>query len=87
MLSSKRQTSYRHVLIISVLIGSICFLTLTPAMYLAFHALQWQRAVQVVEAAFLPALLLSGAAGLLAYQRDRERQALLDNDEFHEERG
>jgi hypothetical protein len=76
MSPSKSPTSRREVVIIGVLIGSVCFITLTPAMYLMFHALQWTRALQIVEACFFPALLLAGIAGLLAYQRVRSRQAL-----------
>ena len=85
MPASKSQTSYRQVVVISLLIGSVCFLTLTPAMYLAFHALQWHGAVQLVEAAFLPALLLSVAGGLLAYQRVRAHHPGLEPDASNEE--
>jgi hypothetical protein len=82
----KLQTPYRDVVIIGMLIGGVCFLALTPAMYLAFHALQWERALRIVEIAFFPALFLSVAAGLFAYQRARIRRTLWDDDAFHEKR-
>jgi hypothetical protein len=85
MPSSKVKMPYRDILLISVLIAGVCFLTLTPAMYLVFHALQWKRALRIVEAAFLPALLLAIAAGLLAYQRARLRQGLRNGEDAHEE--
>jgi hypothetical protein len=83
MPSSKVQMPYRDILLISVLIAGVCFLTLTPAMYLVFHALQWKGALRIVEAAFLPALLLAIAGGLLAYQRARSRQALRNSEDPH----
>jgi hypothetical protein len=64
----------RDIILIGIFIGSICFVTLTPAMYLAFHALQWKAALRVVEFAFPPALLIAIAACLLAYQRARLRR-------------
>jgi hypothetical protein len=64
----------RDIILIAILIGSICFVTLTPAMYLVFHALQWKAALRVVEFAFPPALLIAIAACLLAYQRARLRR-------------
>ncbi len=64
----------RDIILIGVFIGSVCFVTLTPAMYLAFHALQWKATLRVVEFAFPPALLIAIAAGLLAYQRARFRR-------------
>jgi uncharacterized membrane protein YfcA len=85
MPSSKLRTSYRDVLIIGVLIGGVCFVTLTPAMYLVFHALQWEGALRIVETVFLPALLLAVTACLLAYQHARARRALWKENEPHEE--
>jgi hypothetical protein len=82
---SKFQTPYRDILMVGVLIGAVCFLTLTPAMYLVFHALQWKRALDIVEAVFLPALLLAVAAGLLAYQRARARRASWPDAQSHRE--
>ena len=64
----------RDIILIGIFIGDICFVTLTPAMYLAFHALHWKAALHVVEFAFPPALLIAIAAGLLAYQRARLRR-------------
>lgn len=81
----KLQTPYRDVVIIGVLVGGVCFLTLTPAMYLAFHALQWERALRIVEIAFFPALFLAVVAGLFAYQRTRVRRALWEDDALHDE--
>ncbi len=69
MLSSRRLRSYREVLVIGVLIGSVCFVALSPALYLIFHALRWQGALRLVEAAFLPALLLAIAAYLMTSRR------------------
>lgn len=74
MLSRKGRVSLRDILLTAVFIGSICFVTLTPAMYLAFHALQWKGALRVVELAFPLALLLAIAAGLRAYQRAQARR-------------
>lgn len=87
MLPSKEKASLRDILLIVVFIGSICFVTLTPAMYLAFHALQWKGALRVVELVFPPALLIAIAAGLLAYQRAQVRRDETWNRETsHEER-
>lgn len=72
--SSPASVSCRNVLVIGILIGGICFLTLTPAMYLAFLALQWSWGTRLVEVAFLPSLFLSIAAGLLAYKRAQSRR-------------
>jgi hypothetical protein len=74
MLSCKTRVSLRELLLVTVFIGSVCFVTLTPAMYLAFHALRWAKALRVVELAFPPALLLAIAAGLLAHQRAQARR-------------
>ena len=76
MPSSERQVSNRDIFIIGLFIGSVCFVTLTPAMYLAFHALQWKSALRVIELAFPPAFLLAIAACLLVYQRARLRREL-----------
>jgi hypothetical protein len=81
----KFQTPYRDILMVGVLIGAVCFLTLTPAMYLVFHALQWKRALYILEVVFLPVLLLAVAAGLLAYQRTRARRAPWSDDHSHQE--
>jgi hypothetical protein len=72
--SSPSSVSCYDVLVICILIGGVCFLTLTPAMYLTFQALQWPWATRMVEAAFFPSLLLSVAAGLLAYKRAQARR-------------
>lgn len=78
-------TSKRDVVIVGLLIGSVCFITLTPAMYLMFHALQWEMALRIVEAGFFPLLLLAGMACLLAYQRARSRRADWRHDAEHAE--
>jgi hypothetical protein len=80
----KSPASYRDVLVISVLIIGVCLLTLMPTMYVISHALQWDRARRVLEFIFPPALILSGMAGLLAYQRARERRAMGQDDEAEE---
>ena len=85
MLSSKSQASYRDMFFIGVLIVGVCFLTLTPSMYLVFHALQWETAVRVVEMAFPPTLLLALGGGLLAYQRAKARRAMWDSDNTPDE--
>jgi hypothetical protein len=79
--ASSTAVSYLDILVIGTLIVVVCFFTLTPAMYLVFHALQWAWAIRIVEDAFLPSLFLSVAAGLLAYRRAQARQALLERDE------
>lgn len=77
---SPAQASYRDICVIAVLIVGVCCFALTPAMYMIFRALQWEQALRIVEAAFFPAFLLFGVAALLAYQRNRARQALWDDD-------
>jgi hypothetical protein len=68
---------YRHTIIIGLLIGTVCCLTLTPTMYLLFHALRWTRAQQALEGAFLPLLLLFAIAYLCAYQRAKVQSRFL----------
>lgn len=71
----------RDVLVIAILIAGVCFLTLAPSLYIAFHALRWERALQVLEVVFLPALFIGGIGALFAYQRIRaRRQVLAEND-------
>jgi hypothetical protein len=79
--SSSAPVSYRDIVVIGILIGGVCCFTLMPAMYLAFHALQWTWATRIVEAAFLPSLVLSVLAGLLAYKRVQARRILMGNHE------
>lgn len=86
MLPIKQAVLWRDVLLVVVFIGSICFVTFTPAMYLAFHALQWKGALRVVELAFPPALVLAVAAGLLAYQRAQRQCGAQEHDASYEER-
>lgn len=70
----------RDVLVVAILIAGVCFLTLAPSMYIAFHALKWEKALQVLEAVFLPALFIGGMGALFAYQRIRaRRQASAEN--------
>jgi len=76
MLPNKQVVLWRDVLRVVVFIGSICFVTFTPAMYLAFHTLRWGGALGVVELAFPPVLLLAVAAGLLACQRAQRRRGV-----------
>ena len=64
----------RDVFVVAFLIAGVCFLTLAPSMYIAFHALRWDKALQVLEAVFLPALFIGGLGALLAYQRIRARR-------------
>lgn len=72
--------SRQDVLVVAILIAGVCFLTLTPSMYIAFHALGWEKALQVLEVVFLPAFFIGGMGALLAYQRIRaRRQALAEN--------
>ena len=77
--SSPASISYRDVVVIGILIGGVCFFTLTPAMYLAFRAWQWPWATRLVEAAFLPSLFLSVVAGFLAYKRAQARRMVIEN--------
>lgn len=64
-----RQGRYRNIVYIGLLIGGVSGLTLLPAIYILLHAMQWTRALHIVEGAFLPLLCLSVAAGLFVYQR------------------
>lgn len=70
-------TPYRDVLVIAILIAGVCFLTLAPSLYIAFHALRWERALQVLEIVFLPALFIGGIGALFAYQRIKARRQVL----------
>ena len=71
---------YRDVLVIAILIAGVCFLTLAPSLYIAFHALGWEKALQVLEIVFLPALFIGGMGALFAYQRIKaRRQTLAEN--------
>lgn len=69
------RVSYRDVCLVAILIAGVCYFALTPALYLIFRALHWERALLAVEAAFFPTFLLFGMAALLAYRRSRARQA------------
>jgi hypothetical protein len=71
---------WREVAVIAILIVGVCCFALTPAMYLMFRALQWERAVRVVEALFPPALLLFAIAALLTYRRHKARRAMAQDD-------
>ena len=68
---------YRDVLVIAILIAGVCFLTLAPSLYIAFHALGWEKALQVLEIVFLPALFIGGMGALFAYQRIKARRQVL----------
>lgn len=67
----------QEFLVIAILIAGVCFLTLAPSLYIAFHALQWDRALQVLEIAFLPALFIGGIGALYAYQRVKARRQFM----------
>jgi Kef-type K+ transport system membrane component KefB len=82
--SSPSPVSPRDVFIVTILIAGVCFLTLTPAMYLAFQALRWTWATRLVEGAFMPALFLTVLAGLIAYKRAQARRALLNSDDSND---
>ena len=69
--------SRQDVLVVAILIAGVCFLTLAPSMYIAFHALKWQKALQVLEVVFLPALFIGGMGALFAYQRIKARRQVL----------
>ena len=69
--------SRQDVLVVALLIAGVCFLTLAPSMYIAFHALKWQKALQVMEVVFLPALFIGGMGALFAYQRIKARRQVL----------
>ena len=69
--------SRQDVLVVAILIAGVCFLTLAPSMYIAFHALKWEKALQVMEIVFLPALLIGGMGALFAYQRIKARRQVL----------
>ena len=79
-MSSVPPPSRQDVWVVAVLIAGVCFLTLAPSLYIAFHALRWERALQILEVAFLPALFIGGMGALFAYQRIKaRRQALPEN--------
>ena len=67
----------QDVVVIAILIAGVFFLTLAPSLYIAFHALRWEKAVQVLEIAFLPALFIGGIGALYAYQRVKARRHLM----------
>ena len=76
-MSSMPSPPRRDVLVIAILIAGVCFVTLAPSLYIAFHALRWERALQVLEVVFLPALFIGGIGALLAYQRVKARRQIL----------
>ena len=67
----------QDVLVIAILIAGVCFLTLAPSLYIAFHALRWEKALQILEIAFLPALFIGGIGALYAYQRVKARRQVI----------
>lgn len=67
----------RDVLVIAILIAGVCFVTLAPSLYIAFHALRWEKALQILEIVFLPALFIGGMGALFAYQRVKARRQFL----------
>ena len=77
LMSSMPSPPRRDVLVIAVLIAGVCFVTLAPSLYIAFHALRWERALQVLEVVFLPALFIGGIGALFAYQRIKARRQIL----------
>ena len=73
---SGSSSSTQDVFVIVVLIAGVFFLTLAPSLYIAFHALGWDKALQILEIAFLPALFIGGIGALYAYQRVKARRQL-----------
>ena len=73
-MSSMPSPPRRDVLVVAILIAGVCFLTLAPSLYIAFHALRWEKSLQVLEIVFLPALFIGGMGALFAYQRIRARR-------------
>ena len=73
---SGSSSSTQDVFVIAVLIAGVFFLTLAPSLYIAFHALGWDKALQILEIAFLPALFIGGIGALYAYQRVKARRQL-----------
>ena len=71
---SGSSSSTQDVFVIAVLIAGVFFLTLAPSLYIAFHALGWDKALQILEIAFLPALFIGGIGALYAYQRVKARR-------------
>lgn len=67
----------QEVLVIAILIAGVCFLTLAPSLYIVFHALRWEKALQILEIAFLPALFIGGIGALYAYQRVKARRQIM----------
>jgi hypothetical protein len=70
--------SLRDRITIAIIILGVCCFALTPAIYLVFRALHWERGLRVVELGFFPSFLLFGYAALLAYRRNQARRALLE---------
>ena len=56
-MSSMPSPPRRDVLVIAILIAGVCFVTLAPSLYIAFHALRWEKALQVLEVVFLAGTL------------------------------
>ena len=74
---SESSSSTQDVLVIAILIAGVFFLTLAPSLYIAFHALGWDKALQILEIAFLPALFIGGIGALYAYQRVKARRQVM----------
>ena len=74
---SGSSSSTQDVLVIAILIAGVFFLTLAPSLYIAFHALGWDKALQILEIAFLPALFIGGIGALYAYQRVKARRQVM----------
>ena len=76
-MSSTPPPSRQDVWVVAILIAGVCFLTLAPSLYIAFHALRWEKALQILEIVFLPALFIGGIGALFAYQRIKARRQVL----------
>lgn len=74
---SGSSSTAQDVLVIAILIAGVCFLTLAPSLYIAFHALGWENALEILEVAFLPALFIGGIGALYAYQRVKTRRQIM----------
>lgn len=72
--------SWRHRIVIGVLIVGVGGFALTPAAYLVLRAWRLERALHILEIIFFPLFILFGTGALLAYRRSRARHTLSTDD-------
>ena len=72
--------SWRHRIMIGVLIVGVGCFALAPAVYLVFRAWHLERALHILEVIFFPLFILFGTGALVAYYRCRTRHPLSTDD-------